>query len=128
MTVSITALYAGILALIVIALAINVTAHRVKLQVPLGDGGKPQMRRMIRLHGNAAEYIPLAIALMAIYEINGGGHMALHIVGIALIAGRVIQTWGMWATDMTNIGRQIGQSLTWLSVAALAVLNLWRII
>ncbi len=128
MTVSITALYAGILALIVIALAINVTAHRVKLQVPLGDGGKPQMRRMIRLHGNAAEYIPLAIALMAIYELNGGGHMALHIVGIALIAGRVIQTWGMWATDMTNIGRQIGQSLTWLSVAALAVLNLWRII
>jgi uncharacterized membrane protein YecN with MAPEG domain len=128
MTVSITALYAGILALIVIALAINVTAHRVKLQVPLGDGGKPQMRRMIRLHGNAAEYIPLAIALMAIYELNGGGHLGLHIVGIALIAGRVIQTWGMWATDMTNIGRQIGQSLTWLSVAALAVLNLWRII
>ena len=38
-----------------------------------------------------------------------------------------MQTWGMWATDMTNIGRQIGQSLTWLSVAALAVLNLWKL-
>jgi uncharacterized membrane protein YecN with MAPEG domain len=128
MSVSITALYAGILALIVIALAINVTVHRVKLRVPLGDGGNPQMRRMIRLHGNAAEYIPLAIALMAIYELNGGGHLGLHIVGIALVAGRVVQTWGMWATDMTNIGRQIGQSLTWLSVIALAVLNLSKVV
>ena len=128
MTVSITALYAGILALIVIALAINVTAHRVKLRVPLGDGGNAQMRRMIRLHGNAAEYIPLALLLMAIYELNGGGHMGLHIVGSALVAGRLLQTWGMWATDMTNIGRQIGQSLTWLSLIALAVLNLWKII
>jgi len=127
MSASITTLYGAILGLIVITLAINVTVHRVKLRVPLGDGGNAEMRRMIRLHGNAAEYIPLAIALMLIYELNGGGPMALHIVGIALIAGRVIQTWGMWATDMTNIGRQIGQSLTWLSVAALAVLNLWKL-
>ena len=35
MTLAITALYAGILALIVVALAINVTMHRVKLRVPL---------------------------------------------------------------------------------------------
>ena len=124
MSVTITALYAGILALIVIALAINVTVHRVKLR----DGGNPQMRRMIRLHGNAAEYIPLAVVLMAIYELNGGGHLGLHIVGIALVAGRVVQTWGMWATDMTNRGRQIGQSLTWLSVIALAVLNLSKVV
>jgi hypothetical protein len=27
---------------------------------------------------------------------------------------------------MTTRGRQIGQSLDWLSVAALAVLNLWE--
>ena len=128
MTLSITALYAGILALIVLALAINVTVHRVKLQVPLGDGGNAQMRRMIRLHGNAAEYIPLALVLMAIYELNGGAHMALHIIGIALVMGRLLQTAGMWATDMPNIGRQIGQSLTWLSLIALAVLNLWKVV
>ena len=128
MTLSITALYAGILALIVLALAINVTVHRVKLQVPLGDGGNAQMRRMIRLHGNAAEYIPLAVALMLIYEINGGWRTALHIIGVALVAGRLLQTAGMWPTDMPNIGRRIGQSLTWLSVATLAVLNLWKVV
>jgi uncharacterized membrane protein YecN with MAPEG domain len=55
MPISITAFYAGILGLIIVALGINVTIHRVKLSVPLGDGGNAQMLRMIRLHGNAAE-------------------------------------------------------------------------
>jgi len=128
MTVSLTACYGAILALIIVALGINVTMHRVKLKVPLGDGGNPQMLRMIRLHGNAVEYIPLAIVLMAVYELNGGSHLALNIVGIALVAGRLIQTWGMWATSTTTPGRQIGQSLTWLSVAALAVLNLSKLV
>ena len=127
MTASITALYAGILALIVVALGINVTIHRVKLQVSLGDGGNPEMLRMIRLHGNAVEYIPLAIALMLAYELNGGWHIALHIVGVAMIAGRLIQTMAMWSTDLPRPGRGIGQSLTWLSIVTLAVLNLWRV-
>lgn len=112
MPISITAIYASILALIILALSINVTMHRVKLKVSLGDGGNPQMLRMIRLHANAIEYIPIALVLMAIYEINGGWHWALHVIGIALVAGRLIQTAGMWTTDVAGNGRRIGQSLT----------------
>ena len=63
MSIMLTALYGAVLALIIIALGINVTVHRVKLKVPLGDGGNPQMLRMIRLHANAAEYVPLAVLL-----------------------------------------------------------------
>lgn len=128
MPVSVTALYAAILALIVLALAINVTMHRVKLRVSIGDGGNPLMLRMIRVHANAAEYVPLALALMLAYELNGGSHMALHVIGIALIAGRVVQSWGMWAKELPGLGRRLGQSLTWLSIAALAALNLWKLI
>jgi uncharacterized protein len=112
MLVSITALYAAILAILVTALAINVTVLRVKLRVPIGDGDNPQMLRMIRLHGNAAEYVPLALVLMLIYEINGGLHVALHIAGIALLAGRLLHIWGMWSTSRTTFGRASGQSLT----------------
>lgn len=128
MPVMITALYAAILALIIVALGINVTVHRVKLKVSLGDGGNPQMLRMIRLHANACEYIPLGLLLMLAYEINGGWHTALHLVGIALVAGRLIQTWGMWSTDDPGAARGTGQTLTWLSIAALAALNLWKLI
>ena len=128
MPVSITAVYAAILALIVIALGINVTVHRVKLQVSLGDGGNAQMLRMIRLHGNAAEYVPLGLVLMLAYEINGGWHWALHVAGIALVVARVLQTWGMWSTEIPGFSRGAGQSLTWFTIAALALLNLWRIV
>jgi uncharacterized membrane protein YecN with MAPEG domain len=128
MPLSVTAVYAAILALVILALGINVTVHRVKLQVSLGDGGNPQMRRMIRLHGNAIEYLPLALLLMALYELNGGLHWALHVIGIALIAGRVIQTAAMWGSELPKPGRGIGQTTTWLSIAVLAVLNLARVV
>jgi len=128
MLVSVTALYAAILAIIIVALGINVTMHRVKLKVPLGDGGNPLMLRMIRIHANAIEYIPIALMLMLAYEINGGWHAALHAAGVALVAGRVLQTGGMWGTETAGLGRQAGQSLTWLAIAALAVLNIWQIL
>jgi uncharacterized membrane protein YecN with MAPEG domain len=128
MTLQISALYGALLALVVLALGINVTVHRVKLRVPLGDGGNPEMLRMIRLHGNAIEYIPLALVLMALYELNGGWHWALHVIGIALIAGRLIQTAAMWGTEMPGAGRGIGQTTTWLSIAVLALLNLWKLV
>jgi hypothetical protein len=127
MPVPITAIYAAVLALIILALGINVTVHRVKLQIPLGDAGNPQMLRMVRLHANAIEYVPLALLLMAIYEINGGAQLPLHIVGIALVAARLIQTWAMWSTHRPNTGRRIGQSLTWASLGVLVLLNLWRV-
>ena len=127
MSITITALYTAILSLIVVALAINVTAHRVKLSVPLGDGGNPQMLRMIRLHANAAEYIPLACLLMLIYEINSGWHAALHTAGIVLIVARLVQTWNMWETENAGFGRRTGQALTWLTIIVLALLNVWQI-
>ncbi len=128
MPLPITALYAAILAIIILALGINVTVHRVKLKVSLGDGGNPVMLRMIRLHGNAIEYVPLALILMLAYELNGGWHLALHIIGIALIVGRLIQTMAMWSTNVAGPGRGIGQSLNWLSIAVLAILNLWKVV
>jgi uncharacterized membrane protein YecN with MAPEG domain len=127
MPVLLTAFYAAILALFMTALAINVTVHRGKLGVLVGDGGNPQMLRMIRLHGNAVEYVPLGLLLMLTYEIDGGARVILHIAGIALIAGRMLHAWGMWKTEAPNFGRVSGQSLTWLTIAALALLNLWQI-
>ena len=64
---------------------------------------------------------------MVTYEINGGWHSALHIIGIALVAGRLIQTWAMWSTEVAGPARGTGQTLTWLSIVALALLNLMRL-
>jgi uncharacterized membrane protein YecN with MAPEG domain len=128
MLVPITALYAAILTLILIALAINVTMHRRQLRVGLGDGSNPVMLRMVRIHGNAAEYIPIAVLLMLIYELNGGSHTTLHLCGCALILGRVLHAAGLWNSDGQSAGRAIGQSLTWLTILALVATNLTRVL
>jgi len=127
MPVAITAIYASISALLLIALAINVTVHRNKLGVLFGDGGKPQMIRMLRVHGNSAEYIPIGVILMGLYELDHGLPVALHVTGIALIVSRLIYIGGIWNADGVTAGRGIGIVLTWATIIALAVLNLWQI-
>jgi uncharacterized membrane protein YecN with MAPEG domain len=127
MTVPITALYAGILGLLITALAINVTVHRAKLKVDIGDGGNAQMLRMIRVHANAVEYVPLGLLLLGLYELDQGWPAVLHAAGIALIVGRVLHVAGLWNTAGLNFGRGAGVTLTWITIAALAVLNLWQI-
>lgn len=127
MPVAITALYGGILALLLTALAINVTVHRAKLKVPIGDGGNPQMLRILRVHGNAVEYVPIAVLLMGLYELDGGSQLALHIAGIVLVVGRLLHAGGLWSTAELNFGRVTGPTLTWIAIAGLAALNLWQI-
>jgi hypothetical protein len=110
-----------------VALAVNVTAHRIKFQVSVGDGEEPKLRRVIRMHSNAAEYVPLALVLMLAYEINGGAPVALHMAGVVLILGRATHAWGLWRAEAPNIARGLGQTMTWLTIAALAALSLWQV-
>ena len=127
MPVGITALYTAILALLMLALAINVSIHRGKLKVDIGDGNNPQMLRMIRIHANAVEYVPIALLLMGVYELDGGSHRLLHIAGIALVVGRFAHAWGMWSRPEPTVGRIVGVSLTLLTIIALAILNLLQV-
>ena len=127
MPVPITALYAGILGLVIVLLGTNVTLHRLKCRVMLGDGDNPLLRRVIRMHGNTIENVPLAIILMGLYELDGGKRLALHIAGIALIAGRVLYVGRLWVNENPSPIRATGVALTWFSIAGLAILNLWQI-
>ena len=128
MTVSLTAMYAAILALMMTAFAINVTVHRGKLGIDLGDGGNPQMLRMMRLHGNASENIPIALLLMLTYELNGGSHTALHVFGLVLVVARLLHAGGLWQSASANFGRVSGQGATWLTIAVLAIANIVKIL
>ncbi|HCO65571.1 MAG TPA: hypothetical protein DIT60_12395, partial [Alcanivorax sp.] len=67
-----TALYAALAALIILALAANVVRLRLRHGVSLGDGGRGELNRAIRAHGNAVEYTPVILILMALLEGNNG--------------------------------------------------------
>ncbi|MBS0234958.1 MAG: MAPEG family protein [Proteobacteria bacterium] len=124
MPVAITALYTGILSLIVVGMGINVTIHRFKYRVMLGDGGQAVLRRMVRLHGNTVENIPLCALLMGLYELDGGDKMVLHAAGIALIVGRLLFAGPLWLHEGPSPIRATGVTLTWGTTAVLAMLNI----
>ena len=124
----ITALYASLLALIILWLSYNVVNFRRKRQVDLGDGGHDDGIRHIRAQQNTIEYIPLILILMAVYEINNGLPLILHITGIVLVIARIIYPLGLVAKKGASFGRFYGTLFTWLCLLALIVLNLFKVI
>ena len=113
----ITALYAALNGFLIIALAANVVRLRLAKKVSLGDGGHKDVSRAIRAHGNTIEYLPLALILMALLEINGGGSTALHSYGILLVGGRVVYSYGMLVPrSSANLARQLGVVTSWLVI------------
>lgn len=127
MTAPVTALYAALLAIFLVILGGLVVRTRIKERIGLGDGNNQAMLAAIRIHANAVENIPIALLLMFLLEINGGGDFALHVYGEALIVGRLMHAFGMFQKRNVNRWRQLGMVLTWLVILGLAVTLLIRI-
>ena len=81
MSVAVTGLYAGILGIVFFVLSMRVISNRVRARVNLLDGGDEALTRAMRVHGNFAEYVPFALLLMALAEIQGGSGLFMHVLG-----------------------------------------------
>lgn len=110
---AITALYAGISALIILGLAILVVTQRLRSGVGVGVGDDDRLLRTVRMHGNAVEYIPLCLLLIAMLEANGAPGWYLHLLGLALVVGRLAHAQGLWSRPDRSPGRAIGMLTTW---------------
>ena len=66
----ITPCYAAFLGLGFVILSILTLRLRRKFKIGLGDGGNQQLLRAIRVHSNFAEYVPIALILIYMTEIN----------------------------------------------------------
>src|ERR1700748_1123954 len=91
----ITALYAGLLASLFIWLSMRVIQKRRGARVGLGDGGDGELLRRMRVHANFAEYVPLALLLMALAESLKTDGRILPGLGIALVVGRIVHAYGV---------------------------------
>tara|TARA_R110000868_G_scaffold4155_6_gene25241 strand:+ start:7961 stop:8356 length:396 start_codon:yes stop_codon:yes gene_type:complete len=85
----ILALYAALLGLFYIALSIPIIRIRRGKRISLGAGDDENLRRRIRAHANFAEYVPLALILIACAVITGANAWFVHACGIVLIVGRL---------------------------------------
>lgn len=128
MLLTITPFYAGLLGLLYLALTIRVVKGRVGDGAPsLGDGGNKSMFRAIRGHANFNEYVPLILLMMAMLEVGGVySRWVLHAVGLTLLIARVGHGIALSFTSNWVLGRAGGALLTFLLLAIVSVLCLWR--
>jgi uncharacterized membrane protein YecN with MAPEG domain len=118
MALQATAIYAGILGLISIVLAAFVGRARAAAKIPLGEGGDRGIVEANRRHMNFVENVPLALLLLAAVELNGSPKSWVHVLGLALLAGRIIHPFGIDADKMNTWQRGAGAGLTFLMMLA----------
>jgi uncharacterized protein len=119
----ISSVYAGILALLIVWLSLNVIKLRRANKVILGDGGVPQLQNAIRAQGNATEYIPITLILLILLELSGANAWLVHIGGIAIIIGRLLHAKGLLAEDLRY--RVLGMQVTFFTIIGLALANIF---
>mgnify|MGYP005710502329 CR=1 FL=1 len=120
----VTAFYAGLLATFYVYLSVIVIAQRKKKQIGIGDADDRHMQQVIRVHANFFEYVPFAVLLMLIAEINHTDHLWLHIAGVALIAARMLHAYGLRHSSGVSWQRAVGVVTTFSIYALLIALNL----
>jgi uncharacterized membrane protein YecN with MAPEG domain len=76
---SVTALYAGLGALLLIALGARVSMLRRRFKVGLGDGGHVELQRAIRAHANAIEWLLPGLLLLLVAELTRAAPLLLHV-------------------------------------------------
>ena len=121
MSVPITGLYAGACGLLLLVLAARVIRLRWKLQVGIGDGGERSLNRAMRVHGNAAEYVPVALVLLLVAELGHASPGLLHARGGGLVAARLLHAAGLSRTAGASWQRMAGTTGTVIVIAVLAV-------
>ena len=110
-----TALWSGLLILLLVILSIRVVLARRSNRVLLGDGGNAKVLLAGRVFGNASEYIPAGVAALAVLTLLGAPAYALHVIGGMLFAGRLIHALGL-SDRKPTFARVLGMALTYFAL------------
>jgi len=124
MMITITPLYAGLIALLFVFLSYRVITIRRGDKISLGDDGRPDMAYRIRAQGNCAEYAPLGLILLAMAEMQGAPVWVVHMLGLMLLIGRLLHGWAMSQTPQNLRFRVYGMALTLMMITFTAIANI----
>jgi hypothetical protein len=119
-----TTVTTSILVFIYLMLSIRVVQLRRRLKIGVGDGGEPELQKAIRVHANFAEYVPLALLTLALFEYLTHSSLVPASVGGLLVVARLLHAYGLGRSRGVSVGRFYGTALTWLIMLGLAVANM----
>ncbi|RUO28931.1 glutathione S-transferase [Aliidiomarina sedimenti] len=107
-TLPLTSLFAALLTLLYIVLAIRIIRLRWKERVGLGTGESLPLKAAVRVHGNFAEYVPLGLILLALMELNNASEGLMFALGGLLFVARIFHAIGLTKSIGVSIYRTIG--------------------
>lgn len=121
-------LFASLHVLLYVVLSLRVVLHRRAQRVGVGTGGDAVLTRKVRVHANFAEYVPLALLMLALLELAGIRAALLWTFGIALLLGRVLHAVGLGGSAGYSFGRFSGALLTFVTLLVMAAVGVWRFV
>jgi uncharacterized protein len=120
----VTPIYASLLTFLFVVLSIRVIGFRRVARVALGDGGEVSLMRHIRVHANFAEYVPLALLLLALAELQRSPQWTIHSLGLLLVTGRIVHAYGVGRDPEARYCRVLGMAMTFAVLLSTSGLNL----
>lgn len=120
----------GILVILYFGLAANVSRLRGVTKTGIGSG-EPDgpLNKAVRAHGNAAEFVPLLVALFLYFLLSGASGWIVWVV-VIVTAARVLHALGMLLTATFHAPphplRAVGALGTYLGGIALGAALLMR--
>ena len=108
----VTAVVAALLTLLFLALSVRVIRVRRAAKTAIGDGGSAGLLRATRVHGNFAEYAPLALILLGLSESLHAPRWLVAVLGVALLTGRLVHAIGVSQRNENLAFRTAGMMLT----------------
>ena len=118
--------YAGLLALLFVVLSVRVIRRRRGAKVAIGAGGDALLERAMRVHANFAEYVPLAVVLLALTELQRAPAWLLHALGLLLLVGRLAHAYGVSQEKENFRFRVSGMMATFATLVIAALYLIWR--
>jgi len=122
MTLIVTPLFAAVAAFMLIWLSYRVVRQRRAKQISVGDANDRILLRAMRAQGNFVEYVPLTLLLMGLAELQGAPLWLVGLLGLALLAGRLLHALGLSQEPDNFTLRVRGMYLTIAALAGAACL------
>jgi hypothetical protein len=115
-------LHAGLLALLFVFLSVRVIGARRSARIPLGAAEDALLLRRMRVHANFAEYVPLALLLLAFLEWRGASAVLLNALCVLLLIGRGLHAYGVSQPKEDFRFRVAGMAATFVVIGTSALL------
>ncbi|WP_461482739.1 MAPEG family protein [Porticoccus sp.] len=115
-SMEISAIYMALCGMLLVALALRVVRGRWQYRVGIGDGENKALSRLIRVHGNATEYLPMALLLLLAVENALGAAWPVHALGSLLVVSRLLHAFGLGKSAGSSMPRFLGTAGSWAMI------------